>query len=430
MKNPFAVEKHVWFPFIWHSPLVRFNFDKIGAAYTTSILAIAMSAWLGFSYIFGEYSSTEWVLFLAISIWIVALSLSIFPDFKTQKITFSVVFLPPILITFIINYIPWKSMAFYVCIGLGLVVFVVYVHQWSVKIITELKDESRLIFISSISMILTILIQIFLLIPNAIAEIILGWFPFFPVVLSWSSEPFTWSRLVGLFIIFLITFAYAVIRVAKEGAIFQYEYTEFSKARIVDSGGLVAAVVNSFIAVFNYTVVPIVEVSYFALKVALVYVFSTIVRFFEALVFQTLIINLAVLYRFVRFLFLPMAVATLIAFLILFTTNGFFAYIHNPDLSNLVFLLSYLGTMALVPFCFLLFYSIKVIFKTSKEYYEIIVLPHVWIFLLLCVNTAVLVALNIGPYQFWVLSWVSIGLWAIGGVVFISNIRTERKDSR
>lgn len=427
MSNPFAVNESVWFPSTWRSPLVRFNFDKIGAAYTTAILAIAMAVWLGFSYIFGEYSYTEWVLFLAISVWLAVLSLSIFPDFKTQKITLSVVFLPPILITFIINYIPWESVVYYVCIGLGLVVFVAYVYYWFVNIITEFKDESILIFISSISMFLTILSQIFLLIPNVIAEIIFGWFPFFPMaVLFWSSEPFTWIRLVGLFIIFLITFAYAVIRVAKEGAMFQYEYTELSKARIIDSSGLVAEIANSFIAVFNYTVVPIVEVSYFAVKVALIYVFSTIARFFEALVFKTLTHSLVVLYRFVRFLALPMAVAAFIAFLILFTTNGFFAYIHNPDFSNLVFLLSYFGAMVLVPFCFLLMYSIEVIFKTSREYYEIMVLPHVWIFLLLCVNTAVLVALNIDPYQFWVLSWVSIGLWAIGVVVFISNIRTER----
>ena len=426
MRKVFRYDKNVWLPSAWQHPLVSFNFDKIGPTITTLILVAAITIWLGFAYLLGKFNSTEWLLFIAITVWLSGLSLSIFPNVKSQRNTLVSVLFPPIVITFVISYLPSGDKFFHIGLMLSLFAFFNYLYDWVEKLFKEFKNESTLIFISTISLFLTFLSQVFLLIPSSTSQIIFEWFPYFPMaVLFWSSEPFIWVRLGGLIVIFLITFSYAVIQVVKEGAMFPYEQSKFSRAQSIASGGLVAAIANSFVSAFNNTLIPIGEVTYFAIKVAFLYIFYTILRFFEALFFKTLTHSLAVLYFFVRFLVLPMAIAALIAFLIYFTTKNFFLYIHNPNLTKLVFLFSYFGAMILVPFCFLLTYSFDELMKVSKKFYEIMVLPHVWALLLLGFNTGILVTTNIWPYKFLLMSCVSMLLWVIGVIVFIMNIRNE-----
>lgn len=284
--------------------------------------------------------------------------------------------------------------------------------------------------LSAISLFISFITFLFELLPTSFSSSVYEVYPFFaPIIIFWTSTTFLFFRAISGVVIFIAAFAMAITYVKSEGLLYDVKKIVFGRLSEQSNKNIFNSFINSLIKFFNSVIIPSVEIITFTLFIVFVYIITTVVYFFRSLVFNICQVSIAIGYRFIRFIVLPVGIAGFLMYLVYSASEEINLYIHTDSINPLQFIFRIIVMFFVLPFVHLYSHRANTIREDFQLYLTSIILPNVWLYLLLVMVSLALTLLHIYPYSFGILSWSSAILWAIGSF-FIITLFFKKKSAK
>jgi len=381
-----------------------FPFLKHSVFQNLSILVIFLSVWIVLSWIVGQSTNREWLIFITVSIWIITLTISIFPN-SYQRIPFCFLFLPPLSFTFHLYYF-FKLFTIFTLIELLVYIFLAII--WLTRMDEELRSKKidRTNIISSYFIIIT---------------------TFFIIMLFFGGTILT-RILFYIFSVFtlLLTFSMTLKSIMNDALFFDIHFNKFQRIPEYSIEGGAGELLNASIRFVNL-LIPCIEWSCYVIKVSFNYTISTVLYFCIHLI-EIFNNSLLILSRFIRFLLIPFSISFIMSIFCLLASRSLCMYIHYQEPKNLVFLAYIAVIFLLTPLCLSMFNRLLDIKKMITPFLNNLILPHIWLLLLLILVSLILVyVFKIQPYIFGILSFCSIISWLFAFSIICYRVTTSKK---
>ena len=303
----------IWFNSDWEKPYQRFKIETIPLRFIFLIILAILLFWFGIAYVIGLSNNAAWIVFVTLIIWLGSVLYYTFPSLDNQLIPLSLLVIPPALSIIFGIILAQGSIG----ISISSLYLIIIIFYWGKKVTKEIEREPFLVILSAISLFISFITLIFEILPSSFSNSVYDVYPFFaPIIILWTNTTFLIIRAIAGVVIFIAAFAMAITYVKSEGLLYNVKKIVFGRLNEQPNKTIFNSFLNSLIKLFNAIIIPSAEAITFTLFIVFVYIVTTVVYFFRSLVFNICHVSIAIGYRFIRFLLLPIGIAGFIMYMI------------------------------------------------------------------------------------------------------------------